>query len=135
MVRIWLACFRCRSWQGNGYPNRLQEKRFLKITPNMALVRSARSQSHIKDTNVQVESTTWVTGIKGMFCFALPLDPRDPRGLLFLNTQVKNALNRTRNNGTPSRRLHRPFISGRPVERRNGDVIEPQVDCELAAMM
>jgi hypothetical protein len=42
--------------------------------------------------NVQVESTTGVTGITGK---SKTKHPRVPRGLLFLNTQVKNALNKS----------------------------------------
>jgi hypothetical protein len=41
------------------------------------------------DLNVQVESTTGGTGITGK---SKTKHPRVPRGLLFLNTQVKNAL-------------------------------------------
>ena len=44
------------------------------------------------DLNVQVESTTGVTGITGKGKTKHPRDPRVPRGLLFLNTQVKNAI-------------------------------------------
>jgi hypothetical protein len=44
------------------------------------------------DLNVQVESTTGGTGITGKSKTKHPSDPRVPRGLLFLNTQVKNAL-------------------------------------------
>ena len=44
------------------------------------------------DLNVQVESTTGGTGITGKSKTKHPCDPRDPSGLLFLNTQVKNAL-------------------------------------------
>ena len=41
------------------------------------------------DLNVQVESTTGGTGSMGK---SKTKHPRDPRGLLFLNTKVKNAL-------------------------------------------
>jgi hypothetical protein len=44
------------------------------------------------DLNVQAEPTTGVTGITGKSKTKHPRDPRVPRGLLFLNTQVKNAL-------------------------------------------
>jgi hypothetical protein len=44
------------------------------------------------DLNVQVESTTGVTGITGKSKTKHPRVPRVPRGLLFLNTQVKNAV-------------------------------------------
>jgi hypothetical protein len=45
------------------------------------------------DLNVQVESTTGDAGITGKSKTKHPRVPRAPRGLLFLNTQVKNALN------------------------------------------
>ena len=44
------------------------------------------------DLNVEVESTTGVTGITGKSKTKHPRDPHDPRGLLFLISQVKNAL-------------------------------------------
>ena len=44
------------------------------------------------DLNVQVESTTGATGITGKSKTKHPRVPRVPRGLLFLNTQLKNAL-------------------------------------------
>ena len=44
------------------------------------------------DLNVQVESTTGATGDTGKSKTKPPRVPRAPRGLLFLNTQVKNAL-------------------------------------------
>jgi hypothetical protein len=44
------------------------------------------------DLNVQAESTTGATGITGQSKTEPPRVPRAPRGLLFLNTQVKNAL-------------------------------------------
>jgi hypothetical protein len=43
--------------------------------------------------NVQVESTTEVTGITGK---SKTKHPRVPSGLLFLNTRVKNALREAR---------------------------------------
>jgi len=42
--------------------------------------------------NVQVDSTTGGTGITEKSKTKHPRNPRVPRGLLFLNTQVKNAL-------------------------------------------
>jgi hypothetical protein len=44
------------------------------------------------DLNVQVESTTGIAGITGESKTKHPRAPRVPRGLLFLNTKVKNAL-------------------------------------------
>ena len=51
----------------------------------------ARAYS-VFDLNVQDESTTGGTGITGKCKTKHPRVPRAPRGLLFLNTQVKNAL-------------------------------------------
>jgi hypothetical protein len=44
------------------------------------------------DLNVHVESTTGGTGITGRSKTKHPRVLRDPRGLLFLNTQLKTAL-------------------------------------------
>jgi len=43
------------------------------------------------DLNVQVESIMGGMGITGKSKIKPPRDPRDPRGLLFLNIQVKHA--------------------------------------------
>jgi hypothetical protein len=44
------------------------------------------------DLNVQVESTTGGAGITGRSKTKHPRVPSDPRGLLSLNTKLKNAL-------------------------------------------
>jgi hypothetical protein len=49
------------------------------------------------DLNVEVESTTGVTEITVKSKTKSPRNPRDLRGLLFLNTRLKNALNDSAN--------------------------------------
>src|SRR5262245_6789868 len=51
-----------------------------------------RSEYSVFYLYVQVESTTGVTGTTEKSKTKHPRDPRVPRGLLFQNTQVKNAL-------------------------------------------
>ena len=56
--------------------------------------KAGRSATYgVFDLNVQVEPTTGGTGVTGKSKTQPPRVPRAPRGLFFLNTQVKNALN------------------------------------------